>query len=526
MNRKNNALDKIGNFCSGAVFAIFLLIFVTLSAVGFLRTTGVDDLNTMQERIFYIRDNVFVNILLLGLLFLCLHFSKNFFLRASVRNMTVFLLVWTIVVGSFWIISALSVPEHDSGIVFSAAVEASNDNFSFLAHHQQYFNNFPFQLGYVLFCEFFLRIFRFTQSGILLQFVNLVFLCFAYIALIRLSGVIFRSAAVQRITILLLFGCAPPLLFLTFVYGNIPGLTLALWASLYALRLINEKRKALILPTAVLISLACAVKPNGIIILAAICIVFLLHFLKTRRVFMIFSALICVLSCVLFNRLVVFSYELRSGSDVGCGIPKLLWMNMGFHESDIAPGWYNGKYTVAAYQKSGYDGKKASEEAKAELKERLSYFIKNPRDAARFFIEKTVSQWNEPTYESIWVSQVKEHYNTISPLTENVYSGALGYFLRYYMNFYQQAIFLSASAAAYFLLRKTETLKVLLPLAVLGGFFYHLLFEAKSQYILTYFIILVPIAAYGIYKALGLDKSETELLADKIWIKHRNGDNA
>lgn len=39
-----------------------------------------------------------------------------------------------------------------------------------------------------------------------------------------------------------------------------------------------------------------------------------------------------------------------------------------------------------------------------------------------------------------------------------------------------------------------------LPLIVLGGFLYHLLFEAKSLYILPYFVMLVPYAAYGLYR--------------------------
>ena len=39
---------------------------------------------------------------------------------------------------------------------------------------------------------------------------------------------------------------------------------------------------------------------------------------------------------------------------------------------------------------------------------------------------------------------------------------------------------------------------ILLPLILLGGFGYHLLFEAKSQYALTYLPLLLPIAAYGL----------------------------
>ena len=53
-----------------------------------------------------------------------------------------------------------------------------------------------------------------------------------------------------------------------------------------------------------------------------------------------------------------------------------------------------------------------------------------------------------------------------------------------------------------FLYRKTNIATVLLPLVLLGGFGYHLLFEAKSQYILTYIVLLLPYAAYALCTVL------------------------
>ena len=34
---------------------------------------------------------------------------------------------------------------------------------------------------------------------------------------------------------------------------------------------------------------------------------------------------------------------------------------------------------------------------------------------------------------------------------------------------------------------------------MLGGLLYHLLFEAKSQYALPYFVLILPIVAYGLF---------------------------
>ena len=46
---------------------------------------------------------------------------------------------------------------------------------------------------------------------------------------------------------------------------------------------------------------------------------------------------------------------------------------------------------------------------------------------------------------------------------------------------------------------KKDLLRCLLPLILLGGISYHLLFEAKSQYAMPYFVLMMPIAAYGLF---------------------------
>lgn len=41
---------------------------------------------------------------------------------------------------------------------------------------------------------------------------------------------------------------------------------------------------------------------------------------------------------------------------------------------------------------------------------------------------------------------------------------------------------------------------MLLPLIFLGGFTFHLIWETKAIYVLQYFYLLVPYAAFGIYQ--------------------------
>ena len=46
--------------------------------------------------------------------------------------------------------------------------------------------------------------------------------------------------------------------------------------------------------------------------------------------------------------------------------------------------------------------------------------------------------------------------------------------------------------------KRRDVLQTVLPLIVLGGMMYHMLFEAKSQYAYVYAVLLVPMAARGL----------------------------
>ncbi|MBQ1507592.1 MAG: hypothetical protein IIZ36_04130, partial [Ruminococcus sp.] len=119
--------------------------------------------------------------------------------------------------------------------------------------------------------------------------------------------------------------------------------------------------------------------------------------------------------------------------------------------------------------------------------------------------KKILSQWNEPSFESIWVSQVKDHIRTVDGgLGQAIYSGSLGQIIKLWFPFYMQILYTAFAIGLYLLLirKKANIETMLLPLIVLGGFGYHLLFEGKSQYVLTYIIMLIPTASYAFYNIL------------------------
>ena len=81
-----------------------------------------------------------------------------------------------------------------------------------------------------------------------------------------------------------------------------------------------------------------------------------------------------------------------------------------------------------------------------------------------------------------------------------IYDGSWGKKLDSYFNVYQMLMFVMFSVAMVSLLLKrcnVETMTLILVLV--GGFLYHLLFEAKSQYCVSYFVLIAFFAAYGTY---------------------------
>ena len=71
--------------------------------------------------------------------------------------------------------------------------------------------------------------------------------------------------------------------------------------------------------------------------------------------------------------------------------------------------------------------------------------------------------------------------------------------LKLLMNFYQQGILFGFLLALVGLWRRREICQCLLPLIILGGVLYHLLCEAKSQYSFAFFLLMIPIASYGLH---------------------------
>ncbi|MBQ8682974.1 MAG: hypothetical protein IJ518_00475 [Clostridia bacterium] len=513
IEKRNSRLpERLAGFGGAAVGLLCLLLFGYVALYALTQTSVIDPENFGGEVILYLTDGPLPTLLLVTAYILLAVVLYRFTppRRALYDHiLTGVVVAFALGCGFSWIFLTQSAPGADSGTVFDTACRVIAGDFTdFHTSNNDFYGNisyyrfYPFQLGYVFLSELVYRLCG-TETALPMQVVNVLALAALYAGLMQLARRLFDARWGTTLLAVLLVGCFQPIFFCAFTYGNLPGFAAGLWAGYMVVRYMqSEHRRRLLwlLPAAGLLVLAVVAKYNNMIWALALVLCLLLDALRRRCWHALPLLPVLLLLPLLTQQAIIFSYEQRSGVDLGDGVSQLIYLRDGLSESNMAPGWYNDLGKSLFVDCEG-DADAANTLAKEDLLLRLEELADDPEYTVDFFRKKLLSQWNEPSYECLWVSQVKGHYVEIpeGSLVDNIYNGALNRGLHDWFNLYQGAVLVLFCAGVVGLLRRridpaTATLLTVL----LGGGLYHLLFEGKSQYILTYFILLVFFAAYGL----------------------------
>ncbi|MBR1483298.1 MAG: glycosyltransferase family 39 protein [Ruminococcus sp.] len=504
-----------------AISVLLMIIFGFITIMSFVQTAVFDEsVGIAFEEVLFVIDNIPLNLLITAAFFGVLLFLRrfyDFFAKVNLLLLEIILGVWAATLATVWVLSVTSMPDSDSMSLFEAATKAAANDFSPLYngrdsfnsdfyHGHSYFHFYPFQLGFVLLSEGVYRVCG-TENAIPMQLLNAICLGSAYFALARITQLTFKRRSITFFTVLLLAVCFQPMLMCTFAYGNIIGMTTAIWASLLLIKYLQTQQYRWILISAILLTIAVIIKYNHLIYLVAFGILLLIHAVKHKKWQSIAFALMMCVMCTGGVRLVILSYEIRANTKIESGLSQVMYHDLGLQESSMCSGWFT-RTAIDDYEQGGYDTAKADAIAWQHIGAKYTEFITEPFYAFGFFSRKLLSQWIEPSYESIWVSQVKPFLHEPAAFVREIYSGTAGKLLQMHFNLYTQVLFLffTAGITLRFLRRQATIETILLPLIVLGGIGYHLLFEAKSQYALTYIPLLIPSAAYGLHTLLFMVK--------------------
>ena len=498
-----------------------------------------------------------------GLLFCgCLHFYDKFG-RKFRRGLLIFTLGFIFCLGVLLILFGRTVPAADAMSVYNAALEWIQGNLDVIHPTVSYLSYYPQQIGLMAFLELFLRIWNLTGiSAPAWHFIKLIYVCllcaavlFQYLSLKYL----WREHWEEISCCYLLLVCCnlPMIMYSSFVYGEIPSFA-ALSVGLYLLlRLLSGitfpgrasdisckgmsvkpfaseassetilspklhcTRSAFFTGTGSILFLALSVmlRKNSLIPIIAVLLVLLFESLRfgrsvRARLCLLGMAVCLAVTSVGILPLVQKCYEKKAGNTLSSGVTAMSYFAMGMQESSRGCGWYNG-FNIDTYDAAGMDSALANEISRQAALERLAYFREHPGYAVDFYARKHLSQWADGTYASRQATLAS--YGGRSGFFQEVYDGSLSSAYIEWGNAWQNVLYLGTLVFCVSTVHRkrkntatapqgsdTDSLYLSLYLyvgliAVLGGFLFHILWEANSRYIFLYSLLLMPYCAAGVY---------------------------
>lgn len=406
------------------------------------------------------------------------------------------------VCGLVLILTSRLEPISDCAKVMNAAQELlAGDVHAFLP--DGYMGRYPFQRGLLLLDLGCILLFG-DNAYLVLQILNLAALVGTLLCMTWLVQRIWSNSAISLLTILLQLLFLPLFLHITYNYGILYGIALSMLAICLAYYAWSEARHHYYVLSAVSMTLAIELKQNSLIWLIGLSMVLLavaIPMLRENRQRGRMGILAVVLMIVMMRLTSMGSgamIERLSGVPLSQGMPKTCWIYMALQDDDDRPGAYNGNST-SLYEECGYDYDTANEEAIHRIVQLFGYMASRPVATVRQFTRKIAYEWNNPTFESLDILQRDEAvYGEQSGLAHVILLQGVRQLVTQYMNLLQTVILLFSVAGAFTIWRRRgEWWEILLLTIFVGGFAFHLFWEAKPQYTLPYFLLLIPYAALG-----------------------------
>lgn len=519
-----------------ASLACFTAIVTLLALVAAVSTTAMEVLSS--EKSYLLPDNPLLNVaaLALALALLCILARGSWHVLVRLRSWLatqkgfrvarIALLAAIGALACTWAYVVRPEPWADQGIALDIARQTLAGDWSEL-DVGGYLSCYPFQIGLVLVLRCFVRLFgeRVVLAFWLFNAAGLVLL---YASLCGIAARLGAGRLTQLFVLALGIVFWPPLQYVTFVYGTVWSLALAVLAMRLEIDCLGSPSGTVPegLPNArvcfVLQSLGSAV---------AICLAIL--FKENTKVFLIAMLLVAVaelacradlrlvlVPCLLVAGLLVASIAPRayveriSGKEVPAGCSPWSYVAMGMQEVYADCGWYTA-YNDRTYRAAGDDATKQAKVAQQEIGRLLVRFQKHPLAAVRFYSRKIASEWNNPTFQGLWVAQVCDPTRPLGSLGRKLMGQRATELSGAWLNLVLFCVLAGALAWAVLTPWDDERTRrgAVLPIAFVGGFLVHVVWEAKTQYTLPYFVLLLPLAVMGLRAlALAIHRKEVPVI--------------
>lgn len=515
-----------------------LLLFLTgmLFISGLLFTCYSLDMET--QLVLFQWDNLLITLpgtaLLGAVIYAVIQVSGNT-LPAVRRLLRLVVLCWCMIFGIILILFSKSVPTSDSYSVYQIACQLAAGDTSVIHPTQSYLSYYPQQTGLVAFLEPLIRIWNlFPFHMPAYHFIKLIYLLAGCVIIFfqeQTVHLLWKDAKADCLYLVLAGLNFPLLIYMSFIYGEIPSFA-AISVGFYLLTrlLTDENSQAPQAPETTLsnryfaayhriltaagslffFTLSVMLRKNSLIFIIAAVIVMALRGFSRRRPAMILLAALCMACSLAILPCIQKFYEYRSGSTISSGVPAISYFAMGMQESSRADGWYNG-FNFDTYQNAGMNTEAAVAVSREAIRKRLAHFQENPGYAVRFYMNKYLSQWVDGTYACRQATMAT--FGGRKPFFVSLYEGNGSKYLIFYCNLYQNILYLGtfwfclasfrqgrkptpACSAEYSY--NAELPAYLGLIGMLGGFLFHMLWEANARYIFPYGLAMLPCCARGL----------------------------
>lgn len=413
-------------------------------------------------------------------------------------------LTYSVLVSLFIVLLFRCVVSCDSGLISDAVIGFLEENY-YAFEQGDYLYRYPFQVGFAALLELIYYLFG-VENFIAFQLINILCIYVILKMLGKITGELFQNEKICRIEGLLAMGMLPLFLYATFVYGDVIGWSFGVSGIYFMIRYLKTDRWQNILKASLLLSAGIVVKSNINILIVAAVIILFLHILQNKK----FQMLMWIPGIILISQIGIWGigeiYAARAGLDeLPKGIPKIAWVAMGLQEGDeggYACGWYNA-YNCVVYEENHYDQQFTTQACIENLKESCGRFLHEQRYAIDYFYKKFTSQWNAPTFQSLLTNEWNSrNVENLSPLARFFIYGTGREILYQFMNIYHFFIFFCAGIYCWRFRKNWSMEGAYFVMNIFGGFLFHMLWEAKARYILGYFVLLLPLAAFGLNEIL------------------------
>lgn len=409
----------------------------------------------------------------------------------------------------FIIVSAKAVAVTD-GLTLDEIINAFNAGDYSSLDKGGYMFVYPFQIGYVAIGQIIGKVFG-PGNYFVFQIINLFAILLSIIYLYKITEQLFGDLQICNVFSLLSLLMFFLFSYVTYVYNDIWSVAPGIMAIYYEICFLKRYKWQDEVAAALFLGAGCLLKTNLYIALIAMCILLVVDMVQSILTKASDTAKKCVINMLFVVILIVFAlcplkilgacYARAAGlSEYPKGVPSSTYFAMAMQEGEGEWGWYNG-FNRNTYDENDYDRDLTDKAAKEAIANRLIEFRKRPLHAVRFYLRKFLTQWADPTFVSMRNFELSmRHSDSQSEFAHSLVRGVWSRIFQAIMDIAHFVVFLGTVIYCIVTVKKKslDLPKALPILFVFGGMLFHEIWEGSSRYIIRYYLMLLPYAAYGI----------------------------